>query len=73
MNPQWKFRPTIYFIDGTTNVLKYKYHGGGDAHMMIYECCGKNHLPSDKPDQILQVVTKIRTIRKGKLSLYYTE
>ena len=54
-------------------VLTCKYHGGGDAHMMIHVCRWKHHLPSDQPYQILQVVSQSRTIRKGKASLYSTE
>ena len=40
---------------------------------MIRACCWKHHLPSKQPDQISQVVTQSRTVRKGKAGLYPTE
>ena len=46
---------------------------GGGARMMIHACRRKHHLTSDQPDQILKVLIKRRTVRKGKASLYYTE
>ena len=45
----------------------------GFARMMIHAWRWKHHLPSDKHDQIYQVVTQIITTRKGKASLYSTE
>ena len=73
MNPQWKVRPKISFIDGTTKILTCEYHDGGDARMMIHECHWKHHVPHDQPDKVSQLVTQIKTIRKGKESLYSTK
>ena len=45
MNPKWKFRPKIAFIDSTINVLTCKDHNGGGTCMMIHACRWKHHLP----------------------------
>ena len=74
MNPQFKVRSTIAFIGGTMKVLTCKYYdGGGGARMMIHACRWNHHLPSDQPHQKFQVVTQIKTFRKGKARLYSTE
>ena len=73
MNPKWKVKPTIDFIDSTMKVLTCKYHDGKDARMPIHAFCWNHHLPSDQPDQILQVVTQSRNFGKGKASLYFID
>ena len=73
MNPSYKFIPTISFIDGAMKVLTFKDHAGGGARMMIHVCHWKHHLPSDQPDQVLQVLTQIRTGRKGEAILFSIE
>ena len=66
INPKWKVRPTIDLIYGTMKFLTCTYHGWWGACMMIHTCRWKNHLPSDKRDQISQVVTQGITVRERK-------
>ena len=73
MNPLFQVNPTIACIDGTMKVLTCKDHHCGNNHIMIHPCRWKHQLCSDQPDQIAQVVTQSRIVRKGKASLYTTE
>ena len=45
----------------------------GGSYMMIHVCHGKQHLPSDKPDQIQKGVTQIRNFMKNNANLFSTE
>ena len=73
MNPAWKIRPSIAFIKGIPRVLTCLDHNGGNSNRMIHTCRWKHALPCNQPDQIAQVVTQSRTVKKTKASSYSTE
>jgi predicted GIY-YIG superfamily endonuclease len=73
LNPEWKIRPSIAFMNGVPRVLTCEDHDNGSNDIMIHPCRWKHSLPSDQSDQIAQVVVQSRTIRRGKASAYSTE
>ena len=73
-NPtDWKVRPSISFIDGTSRFLICCDNDNGSNDIMIHTCRSKHYLPCYQPDQIAQVVVEIRTARRRKASAYSNE
>ena len=53
LNPKWKVRPSVAFIEGQGPcVLTCKAHDGGTKLHMIHACHWKNNLSSKRPDQL---------------------
>ena len=73
LNPKWKIRPAIAFINRIPKVLTCQDHNNGSSNKFIHSCRWKHNLPCDQPDQIAQVVTQSRTIKRGRASAYSTE
>ena len=73
LNPLWKIRPSIAFINGIPRVLTCQDHNGGSTNRMIHTCRWKHALPCNQPDQIAQVVIQSRTVKKTRASSYSTE
>ena len=73
MNEKYKVRPTTDFIDVTMKFLTCKSHNGGNECIIFHTFHWKHHLPSDQPDKTFQGVTQIRTVIKGKATLYSTK
>lgn len=74
LNPNWKVKPSIYFVNGIgTVVLTCSDHNKGNTSLMIHPCRQPSHiLPSEFSDQLCHVVIKPRCIKPIKASQYYT-
>ena len=73
LNQEWKVRPSIAFIDGVPKVLTCQDHNGGSTNRMIHPLRWSHNLPCEQPDQIAQVVTQSRTVKKARASAYSSE
>jgi hypothetical protein len=73
LNPEWKIRPSIAFINGVPRVLTCEDHDNGSSDIMIHPCRWEHSLPCEQSDQVAQVVVQSRTVRRGKASAYSTE
>ena len=73
MNPEWKIRPSIAFINNSPQVMTCLDHKNGTSEMMIHPYRWKHCLSADQPDQIAEIVVQSLTIKKAKASLYSTE
>lgn len=58
LNPEWKVRPAIAFVDGVPKVMTCEEHNGGSRNKMIHTCRWSHQLPCEQSDQIAQVVTQ---------------
>ena len=73
LNPKWKIRPSLAFVDGARRILTCEDHNGGSVDIMIHPCRWKHNLPCEQLDQIAQVVVQSQTIKRAKASVYSTE
>jgi predicted GIY-YIG superfamily endonuclease len=73
LNPKWKIRPSIAFLNNTPRILTCEDHNGGSVDIMIHTCRWKHHLPCEQSDQIAQIVVQSRTVKRAKASAYSSE
>jgi len=74
LNPNWKVKPSIAFIDGLGPVvLTCRDHENGSRLKMIHTCRQPNHiLPAKLSDQLCHAVIQSRTIKPVKSSKFST-
>ena len=73
LNPEWQVRPSIALINGVPKIMTCNDHDGSSSKRTIHTCRWSHNLPCNQPDQIAQIVTQSRTVKRGKASAYSTE
>ena len=74
LNPNWKVKPSIAFVNGIGPVvLTCSDHNKGNTSLMIHPCRQPSHiLPAELSDQLCHAVIKPRCIKPMKASQYST-